>query len=401
MQIMSLDYSDYVGRIGIGRVYRGTLDLQTPLRIVKRDGTSQPVQIKQLLTFEGLQRQPADSVPCGDLCAVSGIDDIDIGDTLADAEHPEALPPISIDEPTMSMMFKVNDSPFFGRESKYSTSRHLRERLSREVERDVAISVEEIQGEVFKVNGRGVLHLSILLENMRREGYEMTVSQPHVIFHTENGKKLEPVEVLTIDTPETYVGRVIEIVGQRRGTMTHMEHNRARRFLEFNIPTRGTIGLRSKILTATAGEAIISHRFLHYAPYAGEIAQRTSGVLISMAAGKAMAYAIDALQQRGTFFIDPGTEAYEGMIVGEHCIESDLVVNIQKGKQLTNMRAAGSDRNLKIAPAAKLSLEEALEYINDDELVEVTPRSIRLRKKFLKEHERKRIRKSDLQLTAS
>ncbi len=397
MQVMTLDYSDYVGRIGIGRVYRGCLDLKKPLKNLKHDGSAQPVQLKQLFTFEGLSRQLVESVPCGDLCAVVGIENIDIGDTLADAENPEALPLISMDEPTISMLFRANDSPFFGKDSKYSTSRHLRERLAREAERDVALRVEETGGESFKVSGRGVLHLSILLETMRREGYEMTVSQPHVILHERNGQKEEPIEVLTVDMPEDYTGKVIELVGQRRGTMMRMDNNGARKFLEFHIPTRGTIGLRSKILTATAGKAIMSHRFVHYAPYTGEIIHRKNGVMISMDNGKSAAFAIDALQLRGSFFIDPGENCYEGMIVGEHCIDNDLIVNVQRGKQLTNMRAAGSDKNLKITPAIKLSLEEALEYINDDELVEITPKNIRLRKKLLTENDRKRQRRQNQQ----
>lgn len=395
MQIMTLDHSDYVGRIGIGRVYRGCLDLKKPLKNLKQDGSEQPIQLKQLFSFEGLTRELVDSVPCGDLCAVVGIEDIDIGDTITDAENPEALPPISIDEPTISMVFRANDSPFFGRDSKYPTSRHLRERLFREAEGDIALCVEETGGEAFKVSGRGVLHLSILLETMRREGYEMTVSQPQVIFRERHGQKEEPIEVLTIDMPDEYMGKVIELVGQRRGTMVRINNNGARKLLEFHIPTRGTIGLRSKALTATAGKAIISHRFVHYGPYTGEIINRNNGVMISMAKGKSVAYAIDGLQQRGFFFIDPGEECYGGMIIGEHCMENDLVVNVQRGKQLTNMRAAGSDRNLKIAPAVKLSLEEALEYINDDELVEVTPRHIRLRKKCLNENDRKRHRRQN------
>jgi len=393
MQVATLDYSDYVGRIGIGRVFRGSLNLKTPVLHMKRCGESNPVQIKQLFTFEGLKQQAAEQVPCGDLCAVVGVDDIDIGDTIADVEHPEALPAISIDEPTISMVFRVNDSPFFGKDGKYVTSRHLRERLLREVERDVALRIEEINGDAFEVSGRGVLHFSILIENMRREGFEMTVSQPHVIFKERHGRKEEPIEILTVDVADAYAGKVIELVGGRRGEMIRMDHLTARKLLEFHIPTRGVIGLRSKLLMVTAGESVISHRFVHYGPFAGPIVHRNNGVMISMGNGKAAAFAIDGLQQRGSFFIEPGDNCYEGMIVGDHCIDSDLVVNVQKGKQLTNIRAAGSDRNLKIAPPIRLSLEEALEYIADDELVEVTPRHIRLRKKFLKERDRKRHRR--------
>jgi GTP-binding protein len=393
MQVMTLDYSDYVGRIGIGRVYRGCLDLKTPVRNVKQTGMVKPTQVKQLFTFEGLKQQAVESVGCGELCAVVGINDVDIGDTLADAEHPEPLPAIAIDEPTISMVFRINDSPFFGREGKYVTSRHLRERLFRETERDVALRVREMGGDSFEVSGRGVLHLSILVENMRREGFEMTIAQPQVIYKERHGVREEPIEVLTVDVPEAYSGKVIEFVGARRGEMVQMDSYGVRKMLEFHIPTRGTIGLRSRLLTATAGGAIVSHRFVHYGPAGGPLNQNNNGVLVSIDSGKATAFAIDALQLRGTFFIGPGDECYEGMILGEHCIGSDLMVNIQKGKQLTNIRAAGCDRNLKIAPPVRLSLEEALEYIDDDELVEVTPKNIRLRKKLLSEHDRKRQRR--------
>lgn len=393
MQVATLDYSDYVGRIGIGRVFRGSLGLASPVVRIDKAGTSESVQIKQLFTFEGLEQRETEHVPCGDLCAVVGIGDIDIGDTLADAGRPEVLPPIGIEEPTISMVFRVNDSPFFGKDGTYVSSRHLRERLLREAERDTALRVETMDGDAFNVSGRGVLHLSILIENMRRAGFEMTVSKPHVILRERRGKKEEPVEVLTVDVADEYAGKVIELVGTRRGEMTRMDRFRSRTMLEFHIPTRGVIGLRSKLLMATAGEAIVAHRFVHYAPCLGTIVQRNNGVLISLGAGKAVAFAIDALQRRGQFFIEPGDECYEGMIVGAHCIDADLTVNVQKGKQLTNMRAAGSDRNMKIASPLRLSLEEALEYIDDDELVEVTPRHIRLRKKLLKEHARKRARR--------
>ncbi len=395
MQITTLDYNDYVGRIGIGRVHRGTLEANKPIAVVKRDGTVVPASLKQIFTFEGIGRKQVDKVECGDLCAVVGIEGIDISDTVTDANAPEGLPPIAIDEPTISMMFRVNDSPLFGREGKFISSRHIRERLLKEAERDVALRVEEL-GDCFKVSGRGVLHIAILIENMRREGYELTITQPHVIYKEIDGQKCEPIEELTVDVPDGAAGKVIELVGVRRGEMTKMEQHLSRQLLEFTIPTRGLIGLRSKVMTATAGEAIMSHRFLKYAPVRGDIPQRQNGVLISMGAGKAIPYAIDGLQQRGTFFIEPGVDTYEGMILGEHCKEGDLDVNVQREKHLSNMRAAGSDRNLKIAPAQKMSLEEALEYIADDEYVEVTPKNIRLRKKLLTELERRRSRNAKL-----
>jgi len=394
MQATTLDYSDYVGRIGIGRVYRGMLDLKTPLSIVKRDGTFRAVQLKELHTFEGLGRVKKECIPCGDLCAITGITDIDIGDTIAHAEHAEALPLIALDDPTLSMTFRVNDSPFFGKDGKYVTSRHIRERLLKETERDVALQVEETSGDSFIVSGRGVLHLSILIETMRREGFELTVAQPRVILREHHGKKEEPVEILTVDVPDEYAGNVIELIGQRRGEMIRMDQHGVRKNIIFHIPTRGLIGVRSKLMTATAGEAVISHRFVHYGPYAGEIAHRNNGVLISMGNGHSVAFAIDGLQQRGIFFVDPGEECYMGMIVGEHCLDKDLPVNIQKAKQLTNMRASGSDRAMKIAPAQRKSLEEALEYIATDELVEVTPNRIRLRKRYLDENERKRMKRT-------
>ncbi|OGV47992.1 MAG: GTP-binding protein TypA [Lentisphaerae bacterium GWF2_52_8] len=390
MQVATLDYSDYVGRIGIGRVYRGTLTAKQPLVVVKqRDGKIANAQLKQIFTFEGMERKEASSIPCGDLCGIAGIETIDIGDTIADAANPEAMAPITIDEPTVSMVFRVNDSPFYGQEGKYVSSRHIRERLLKEVQKDVALRVQELN-DAFKVSGRGVLHLSVLAENMRREGYEMSVSKPHVIYKTIEDRKHEPIEVLCVDVPDESAGKVIEQVGMRRGEMFLMEQRGPRQLLEFNIPTRGLIGLRSKLMTASAGEAIVSHRFLKYAPYKGEVPHRTNGVMVSMSQGKAVPYAIDGLQLRGFFFIEPNEMTYEGMIVGEHCKDDDLVVNLQRAKQLSNMRAAGSDRNLKIAPAQRMSLEEALEYIDDDELVEITPKNVRLRKRYLTELERKR-----------
>ncbi len=394
MQVSTLDYSDYVGRIGIGRVHRGTLGINRPLVLIKRDGTAQSVQLKQIFTFEGLEREEKSSVSHGDICAVVGIEGVDISDTIADPEKPEQMPPISVDEPTLSMTFRVNDSPFFGQDGKYVTSRHLRARLLKEAERDVALRVEELSGDSFKVKGRGVLHLSILIENMRREGYEMTISQPEVITRTVDGRKFEPMEVLTIDLPSEHSGKAIEIIGSRKGEMFLMENHGSRQLLEFNIPTRGIIGIRSKLMNATNGQAIISHLFSKYGPYKGEIPTRINGVLVSMDKGKAAAYAIDGLQLRGTFFIDPGEMTYAGMIVGEHCKDDDLVVNLQREKKLTNMRASGSDRALKIAPAQKLTLEESLEYISFDELVEVTPKSVRMRKKILSELDRRRDRRA-------
>ncbi len=392
LQVTTLDYNDYVGRIGIGRVHRGTLSINEPLSIVKRDGTIGTAQIKQLFTFEGISRKEVTEVQCGDICAVVGILDIDIGDTICDAGTPEAMPPIAVDEPTLSMMFRVNDSPLFGQEGKFISSRHIRARLLKEAERDVALRVEETEGDCFKVSGRGVLHIAILIETMRREGYELTITQPQVIIKEIDGIQQEPIELLSVDVPDTSAGKVIEIVGLRRGEMFKMEQHGSRQLVEFYIPTRGIIGLSTKIMNVSCGEAIVSHRFDHYEPLKGDIPRRINGVMVSMGRGRAEAYAIDALQLRGTFFIDPCVETYEGMIVGAHCTDDDLEVNLQKAKKLSNMRAAGSDRNLKIAPAAKLSLEEALEYISDDEYVEVTPKNIRLRKKYLSSLERRRIR---------
>ena len=345
--------------------------------------------LKQLLVFDGISRKEVTEVSCGDLCAVVGIEDIDISDTICDIEHPEAMPPIAIDEPTISMLFKINDSPFFGKEGKFVSSRHLRDRLFRECERDVALRVEETT-DGFVVSGRGVLHLAILIETMRREGYELAVGKPRVIIREIDEVQCEPIEELTVDVPTDAAGKIIELAGLRKGELFHMEARGNRQKLEFEIPTRGLIGFRSKAMTMSGGEAIVASRFLKYVPHKGELPGRALGVMVSMGTGKAQAFAIDALQLRGFFFIDPGVDTYEGMIVGEHCKENDLVVNVQKAKQLTNLRASGSDKNLKIAPARKMSLEQALEYIEDDELVEVTPQNIRLRKIFLTELERRR-----------
>ena len=390
LQVTTLDYNDYVGRIGIGRVHRGTLKAGQPLSVIKRDGEVRNVQLKQLFTFEGIKRSDVEEVPCGDICGLVGIEGIDIGDTVADSNNPEKMPPIAIDEPTLSMTFRVNDSPFYGQDGKYISSRHIRERLLKEAERDVALKVDDNGTDSFNVKGRGILHLSILIENMRREGYELTISQPQVITKIVDGEVNEPIERLTVDVPAASAGKVIEVVGLRKGEMFNMETGLERAFIEFYIPTRGIIGLRTRIMNATGGEGIMAHLFSHYAPFKGEIPRRLNGVLISMGQGKAIPYAIDGLQQRGTFFIDPGVETYEGMVVGEHCKEGDIEVNLQKEKKLTNVRAASSDRKMMIAPSVKLSLEESLEYIEADEYVEVTPHFIRLRKKYLTEMERKK-----------
>ena len=390
LQVTTLDYNDYVGRIGIGRVHRGTLKAGAPLSVIKRDGEIRNVQLKQLFTFEGIKRTDVTEVACGDICGLVGIEGIDIGDTVADSNNPEKMPPIAIDEPTLSMTFRVNDSPFYGQDGKYISSRHIRERLLKEAERDVALRVDDNGSDSFNVKGRGILHLSILIENMRREGYELTISQPRVITKIVDGEVNEPIERLTVDVPSNCAGKVIEVVGLRKGEMFNMETGLERAFIEFYIPTRGIIGLRTKIMNATGGEGIMAHIFSHYAPFKGDIPRRLNGVLISMGQGKAIPYAIDGLQQRGIFFIDPGVETYEGMIVGEHCKEGDIEVNLQKEKKLTNVRAASSDRKMMIAPSVKLSLEESLEYIESDEYVEVTPHFVRLRKRFLTEMERKK-----------
>ena len=391
MQITSLDYNDYVGRIGIGRVFRGTLKKNDPLCIIKRDGSIRQVTINQLFTFEGIARSEVDEVFSGDICAIVGVEDIDIGDTISDAENPEPLSIIDIDEPTISMYFTVNTSPFYGKEGKYVTSRHLRDRLYKELEKNVAMRLEETGSpDTYKVSGRGLLHLSILIENMRREGYEFAVGPPKVIYKEIDGKKAEPIEILVVDVPNDLTGKVIELVGQRRGVMTKMEKKGSLTTLEFHIPSRGLMGLRNRILTVTAGEGIMHHRFYQYEFFKGSIVQRQNGVLISMHEGQSTAYAIDSLQDRGEFFIDPGDVVYRGQIVGEYNKDNDIEVHVQRGKKLSNMRASGSDKAAKIAPSIKFSLEESLEYIKDDELVEVTPKSIRMRKLYLDPTERKR-----------
>jgi len=394
MQITSLDYSNFVGRIAIGRVYRGTIKPNTQIALCKADGSVKKMRIKEVQTFEGLGRVSVEEAQAGDICAVIGLDEFEIGDTIADAENPEALPRIAIDEPTMSMLFTINNSPFFGKEGKFVTSRHLRDRLLKETEKNLALRVEFTDREdTFIVYGRGILHLSILIETMRREGYELQVGQPRVLFKEIDGQKYEPIETLVVDVPENVAGKVIELATQRKGELLVMEPKGDLQHLEFKIPSRGLIGLRNLVLTATQGEAVMTHRFIDYEPYKGDIPERISGSLISKDTGPATAYSIDKLQDRGRFFIDPGEEVYGGQIIGEHTRGSDLVVNVQTAKKLTNVRAAGSDENVKIAPKVQFSLEEAMEYIQKDEYVEVTPKAIRMRKIYLDENERKRMEK--------
>lgn len=396
MQITSLDYSSFVGRIAIGRVHRGTLRENELMTLCKRDGSMKKVRIKELHVFEGLGKQKVSEVKAGEICAVTGIEGFDIGDTLADAENPEPMARISIDEPTMNMLFTINNSPFFGKEGKFVTSRHLRDRLFKETEKNLALRVQETDKEdTFLVFGRGILHLSVLIETMRREGYELQVGQPQVIFKEIDGQRHEPIEHLVVDVPEETAGKVIELVTQRKGELTIMEPKGDLQHLEFNIPARGLIGLRNNVLTATAGEAIMNHRFMSYEPYKGPIPGRINGSLISMETGPGTAYSIDKLQDRGVFFVDPGEEVYMGQVIGEHSRGNDLTVNIQKGKKLTNMRASGSDDNVKIAPKKQFSLEEAMEYIQKDEYLEITPKNIRMRKIWLDENDRKRYEKKE------
>ncbi|MEL0318714.1 MAG: translational GTPase TypA [Flavobacteriaceae bacterium] len=389
--ITSLDFSSFTGRIAIGRLQRGELKAGMRTTLIKRDGTQIQSKIKELHLFDGLGRKKVEAVTAGDLCAIIGLESFEIGDTVADIDAPEALPTISIDEPTMSMLFTINDSPFFGREGKFVTSRHIKERLARELERNLALRVEATESaEKFMVFGRGVLHLSILIETMRREGYELQIGQPQVIIKEIEGKKMEPIEALSIDLPELVSGKAIEMVTQRKGEMLSMSPKGNRMLCEFIIPSRGIIGLRNQLLTATAGEAIMNHRFIEYSPYKGEIPGRINGSLISMEKGSAIPYSLDKLQERGKFFIAPNEEIYTGQVIGENSRQDDLVVNVTKTKKLSNVRAAGSDDKVKLAPPIKFSLEEALEYIQKDEYVEVTPTAVRLRKIFLDENERKR-----------
>ncbi len=391
MMITSLDYSKYIGRIAIGRLRRGVLQAGQNVCLCKKDGTIEKSKIKELYVFDGIAKVKVESVEAGDICAVVGIDGFEIGDTVADYENPEALDTITIDEPTMSMLFTINDSPFYGQEGKFVTSRHVKERLDKELEKNLALKVQATNSaDSFKVFGRGVLHLSVLIETMRREGYELQIGQPQVIIKNINGVKSEPVEELTIDVTEEHSGKAIDMVTRRKGLMTNMETKGDRVILRFDIPSRGIIGMRSNMLTATQGEAIMTHRFIEFQPFKGEIPSRQNGSLISKETGESIPYSINNLQDRGTFFIAPGEKIYEGQVVGENNRQGDLVINITITKKLTNMRASGSDEKMRIVPPTKFTLEEALEYIQDDEYVEVTPESIRLRKIYLKEHERKR-----------
>lgn len=392
LQITSLDFSTYTGRIAIGRLTRGKLAENMPVSVVKRDGNIVKSRIKELFVFEGLGRQKVESVESGELCAITGIDGFEIGDTIADFENPEGLTPIAIDEPTMNMLFTINNSPFFGKEGKFVTSRHLRDRLYKELEKNLALRVEDTDSaDSYLVYGRGILHLSILIETMRREGYELQVGQPQVIIKTIDGQKCEPIETLTIDVPDATSGKVIELVTQKKGELKIMEPKGDLQHIEFDIPARGLIGLRNQLLTATQGEAIIAHRFKAYEPWKGTIPERINGVLIAKDKGVAVPYSIDKLQDRGSFFVDPGEEIYNGQVIGEGIRAGDLVVNITGEKKLTNMRASGSDDKMRIAPAIKFSLEEAMEYIQKDEYVEVTPVALRLRKIHLNEEDRKRM----------
>ena len=396
MLITSLDYSSYTGRIAVGRVHCGTLKEGQNVSISHRDGTIEKTKIKELHTFEGMGHRKTQEVQSGDICAIIGLEKFEIGDTICDFENPEPLPPIAIDEPTMSMLFTINDSPFFGKEGKFVTSRHINDRLQKELEKNLALRVAQFEDSTDKwiVSGRGVLHLSVLIETMRREGYELQVGQPQVIYKELNGQKCEPIEELTINVPEEFASKMIDMVTRRKGEMTSMESQADRVNIEFDVPSRGIIGLRTNVLTASQGEAIMAHRFKEYQPYKGEITRRVAGSMIAMETGNAYAYAIDKLQDRGKFFIDPGDDVYMGEVVGEHVHDNDLVINVCKAKQLTNTRASGSDDKARIVPRTVLSLEEALEYIKEDELVEVTPKSMRMRKIILDHNERKKASKS-------
>ncbi|RMG86207.1 MAG: translational GTPase TypA [Bacteroidetes bacterium] len=397
MLVTSLDYSAYIGRIAIGRIHRGSLKANQQVALVKRDGTVSRHAIRGLFVFEGLGKIKVDEVNAGDICAIQGIEGFEIGDTIADIENPEALPTIAIDEPTMSMLFTINDSPFFGQEGKFVTSRHIKDRLEKELEKNLALRVEPAETtDGFKVYGRGVLHLSVLIETMRREGYELQIGQPQVILKDVDGVTCEPVEELNIDLPEEHSGKAIEMVTRRKGLLLSMATKGDRAILVFEIPSRGIIGLRNQMLTNTGGEAIMTHRFKEFQPYKGEIPSRQNGSLISMETGKAIPYSIFQLQERGRFFIAPNEDIYEGQVLGECSRLGDMVINITKTKKLSNVRAAGSDDKIKLVPPVKFSLEEALEYIQEDEYVEVTPKSIRIRKILLKEHERKRAKNSAL-----
>ena len=395
--ITSLDYSNYTGRIAIGRVHRGTITEGMNITIAHRDGTMEKTKVKELQTFEGMGRQKATAVSSGDICAVIGLEKFEIGDTITDFENPEPLPTIAIDEPTMSMLFAINDSPFFGKEGKFCTSRHINERLEKELQKDLALRVEQgTDTDRWIVSGRGVLHLSVLVETMRREGYELQVGQPQVIYHEVEGARHEPIEELMINVPEEFASKMIDMVTRRKGEMVAMHNLGDRVDIEFMIPSRGIIGLRTNVLTASQGEAIMAHRFKEYQPFKGEIDRRSNGSMIALEGGTAFAYAIDKLQDRGKFFVSPQDEVYAGQIVGEHIHENDLVINVTKAKQLTNMRASGADDKARIIPPTIFSLEEALEYIREDEYVEVTPKSMRMRKIILDHNARKRASRTDV-----
>jgi len=395
MQITSLDYSSFLGRIAVGKVSRGSIKEGQNIAIVQADGSIKKSKVRELYTFEGMGKKKATEVIAGDICAVVGLEEFNIGDTIADAENPEALPSISVDEPTMSMLFSINNSPFFGRDGKFVTSRHLRDRLMKETEKNLALRVEDTDSaDSFLVYGRGILHLGILIETMRREGFELTVGQPTVIVKEINGKKHEPYENLVVDVPQEFSGKVIDLVTQRKGEMLVMESKGEMQHLEFEIPSRGLIGLRSQMLTNTAGEAVMAHRFTEYKPWKGPIPGRNNGVLLSKNQDRTTGYSIDKLQDRGTFFVDPGEEVYAGQIIAEHIKPGDLVVNATEAKKLTNHRASGSDDAARIAPKTLMTLEECMEYIQQDECIEVTPKSIRLRKVILQEEERKKVQKS-------
>src|SRR3954466_1102414 len=395
MQITSLDYSSFLGRIAVGKVARGVIKESQQIALMQADGTIKKMKIKELYVFEGMGKKKVSQVMAGDICAVVGLDDFNIGDTIADVENPEALPVISVDEPTMSMLFSINNSPFFGKDGKFVTSRHLRDRLMKETEKNLALRVEDTDGaDSFLVFGRGILHLGILVETMRREGYELTVGQPQVLVKYIDGKKCEPYETLVVDVPNEYSGRVIDLVTQRKGELHVMETKGEMQHLEFEIPSRGLIGLRSGMLTNTAGEAVMAHRFNEYKSWKGQIPGRNNGVLISKNQAPTTAYSIDKLQDRGAFFVDPGEEVYVGQIIAEHIKPGDLVVNVTEGKKLTNMRASGSDDSVRIIPKIQMTLEECMEYIQQDECIEVTPKVIRLRKVLLDEEERKKVQKT-------
>ena len=395
MQITSLDYSSFLGRIAVGKIARGTIKEGQPIALMQADGSIKKTRVKELYVFEGMGKKKVTEVQCGDLCAVVGLENFNIGDTIADIDNPEALPVISVDEPTMSMMFSINNSPFFGKDGKFVTSRHLRDRLMKETEKNLALRVEDTDGaDSFLVFGRGILHLGILVETMRREGYELTVGQPQVLVKYVDGKKHEPYETLVVDVPAEFSGKVIDLVTQRKGEMHVMETKGTMQHLEFEIPSRGLIGLRSQMLTNTAGEAVMAHRFNEYKGWKGVIPGRSNGVLISKNQMATTAYSIDKLQDRGSFFVDPGEEVYVGQIIAEHIKPGDLIVNATEGKKLTNMRASGSDDSVRIIPRIQMTLEECMEYIQQDECIEVTPKKVRLRKVILDEEERKRVSRS-------